>query len=123
MAKKSKHSKAEITAKLAQADQLATQGKQQSDIARAIGVSIMTLHRWRKAVLTSASAPSSANNQLSPPQVGRISELQLENSRLRRLLTDLLLEKMKLEEALASNKFTHLADGTGVHQATRAIRE
>ena len=48
MAKKSKHSKAEITAKLAQADQLATQGKQQSDIARAIGVSIMTLHRLAK---------------------------------------------------------------------------
>jgi hypothetical protein len=30
---------------------------------------------------------------------GRIAELQLENSRLRRLVTDLLLEKIKLEEA------------------------
>jgi hypothetical protein len=29
----------------------------------------------------------------------RIAELQLENSRLRRLVTDLLLEKVKLEEA------------------------
>src|SRR5207302_4194556 len=29
----------------------------------------------------------------------RIAELQLENSRLRRLVTDLLLEKIKLEEA------------------------
>ena len=29
----------------------------------------------------------------------RISELQLKNSRLRRLVTDLLLEKIKLEEA------------------------
>jgi hypothetical protein len=28
----------------------------------------------------------------------RIAELQLENSRLRRLVTDLLLEKVKLEE-------------------------
>jgi hypothetical protein len=29
----------------------------------------------------------------------RITELQIENSRLRRLVTDLLLEKVKLEEA------------------------
>jgi hypothetical protein len=32
----------------------------------------------------------------------RIAELQLENSRLRRLVTDLLLEKIKLEEAAKS---------------------
>jgi hypothetical protein len=32
----------------------------------------------------------------------RIAELQLENSRLRRLVTDLLLEKIKLEEAAQS---------------------
>jgi hypothetical protein len=31
-------------------------------------------------------------------QARRISELQLENSRLRRLVTDLLLEKINLEE-------------------------
>jgi hypothetical protein len=30
----------------------------------------------------------------------QIRELQLENSRLRRLVTDLLLEKVKLEEGL-----------------------
>jgi hypothetical protein len=34
----------------------------------------------------------------------RIAELQLENSRLRRLVTDLLLEKVKLEEALQAGK-------------------
>src|SRR6516164_11203068 len=33
----------------------------------------------------------------------RITELQLENSRLRRLVTDLLLEKVKLEEAAQVN--------------------
>jgi hypothetical protein len=35
----------------------------------------------------------------------RIAELQLENSRLRRLVTDLLLEKVKLEEAAQSQSF------------------
>src|SRR5712691_5240354 len=49
MAKKKRHSKVEIATKLAQANGLATQGKLQSDIARTLGVSVMTLHRWRKA--------------------------------------------------------------------------
>src|SRR5262249_9424165 len=34
---------------LARANGLATQGKLQSEIARTLGVSVMTLHRWRKA--------------------------------------------------------------------------
>jgi hypothetical protein len=34
----------------------------------------------------------------------RITELQLENSRLRQLVTDLLLEKLKLEEAAQGQK-------------------
>jgi transposase-like protein len=46
--RKRKHPKAEIAVKLAQADDLAAQGKLQSEIARALGVSVMTLHRWRK---------------------------------------------------------------------------
>ena len=50
MAKKGKHSKTEIAAKLAQAGDLAAQGKLQSEIARTLGVSVMTLHRWRKTV-------------------------------------------------------------------------
>jgi hypothetical protein len=33
-------------------------------------------------------------------QMSQIRELQLENSRLRRLVTDLLLEKVKLEEGV-----------------------
>ena len=96
MAKKGKHSKAEIAAKLAQAGDLATQGKLQSEIARTLGVSIMTLHRWRKM---SHAASARLNERDQAPHPGRIAELQLENSRLRRLVTDLLLEKMKLEEA------------------------
>jgi putative transposase len=96
MAKKAKHSKAEIAAKLAQADNLATQGKLQSEIARTLGVSVMTLHRWRK--LPAMPAGSNGSSQIQPQT--RIAELQLENSRLRRLVTDLLLEKIKSEEAL-----------------------
>ena len=49
MAKRKRHSRVEIVTKLAQANDLATQGKLQSEIARTLGVSVMTLHRWRKA--------------------------------------------------------------------------
>jgi hypothetical protein len=36
----------------------------------------------------------------------RIAELQLENSRLRRLVTDILLEKIKLEETAQRQPFS-----------------
>jgi DNA invertase Pin-like site-specific DNA recombinase len=49
MAKKKRHSRVEIATKLAKANDLATQGKLQSEIARTLGVSVMTLYRWRKA--------------------------------------------------------------------------
>jgi putative transposase len=104
MAKKAKHSKAEIAAKLAQAGDLATQGKLQSEIARTLGVSVMTLHRWRKMSLAPRAASAEPSQLDRAPQPGRIAELQLENSRLRRLVTDLLLEKMKLEEAVELGK-------------------
>jgi transposase-like protein len=94
-----RHSRAEIATKLAEANDLATRGKLQSEIARTLGVSVMTLHRWRKAP-PGASEPD-------PTRGGRIAELQLENSRLRRLVTDLLLEKIKLEEATYDDVLVH----------------
>jgi hypothetical protein len=98
MAKKKRHSRAEIATKLAQANGLATQGKLQSAIARTLGVSVMTLHRWRKA--SHAPEPAHEVGQLNGArgQDDRIAELQLENSRLRGLVTDLLLEKIRLTE-------------------------
>ena len=99
MAKKTKHSKAEIAAKLAQAGDLATRGKLQSEIARTLGVSVMTLHRWRKLSSAPQTMPANGSNQIDRVPGARLAELELENSRLRRLVTDLLLEKMKLEEA------------------------
>ena len=98
-----RHSKREIAAKLAQAETLAAEGKIQSEIARVLDVSVMTLHRWRKS-------PPPQSSEISPADhAGRmaterdvdvlISDLQFENSRLRRLVTDLLLETMELQEA------------------------
>jgi hypothetical protein len=44
MAKKKRYSRVEIATKLAKANDLARQGKLQSEIARTLGVSVMTLH-------------------------------------------------------------------------------
>ena|SRR6516165_1586971 len=103
MAKKKRHSRVEIASKLAQANDLATQGKLQSEIARTLGVSVMTLHRWRKAPPGPQSEFVAIQEAGQPDRTrgggDRIAERQVENSRLRRLVTDLLLEKVKLEEA------------------------
>jgi putative transposase len=47
MVKRRRHSATEIIAKLRQADEMAAEGRLQSDIARSLGVSVMTYHRWR----------------------------------------------------------------------------
>ena len=97
-----KHSKPEVAAKLAQAEVMAAQGMLQSEIARTLGVSVMTLHRWRKLPVEASPATSpgdpAARSEDELDREMRIADLQLENSRLRRLVTDLLLEKMRLEE-------------------------
>ena len=103
---KKKHSRAEITKKLAEASDLASQGKPQSEIAQTLGVSVMTLHRWRKMPRDIAPTEFVEVDQFEQElgEDSRIEELLLENSRLRRLLTDLLLEKMKLEDAARANR-------------------
>jgi transposase-like protein len=104
--KKKRHSRVEIATKLAEANDLATQGKLQSEIARTLGVSVMTLHRWRKALLGVQAAVVAPHYTGQPDGTrgadDRIVELQLEISRLRRLVSDLLLGKIKLEEAAQS---------------------
>ena len=97
-----RHSPAEISAKLEQAEALAANGRVQSEIAKALGVSVMTLHRWRKIDHPAARAPSPAFEAAHGASRGLadiVAELQMENRQLRKLVTDLLLEKIKLEEA------------------------
>jgi putative transposase len=108
MAKKKRHTEAEITSKLGEAAALSAKGLTQGEIAQALGISIMTFHRWRNAkpnrspvALPRAISANEQNlNPGGPEQErqSRIAELQLENMRLRKLVTDLLLEKMSLED-------------------------
>ncbi len=116
MARQKRHSRVEVATKLAHANDLARQGKLQTEIARTLGVSVMTLHRWRKAPPAPRPAHEADGPDWTPGGGDRIAELRLENSRLRRLVTDLLLEKIKLEEAAQRTKTV------GVTRRKRASR-
>ncbi|WP_061029521.1 helix-turn-helix domain-containing protein [Bradyrhizobium sp. CCH5-F6] len=107
-----RHASDEISAKLAQANELAAKGKTQREISKALGVSIMTYHRWKKMLKSSPAAdnrvraldsiPRSAANDASSDET--IRRLELENAQLRRLVTDMLLEKLKYEEELRARQ-------------------
>jgi hypothetical protein len=111
--RKKRHSEAEVSAKLAEADLLTAEGLTQGAVAKALGISVMTYHRWRKAhpqVDRATNHDKSQTASIIPgisPTVrergNRLAELQLENLRLRKLVTDLLLEKMKLEDEWEQN--------------------
>ena len=94
-----KHSREEIATKLSKADELHERGKTQAEIARTLGVSAMTYHRWRKT----RSQPGLNGTRVLLPQ-STLEELHKENRRLRQLLTDLSLEKLKLQEILRALK-------------------
>jgi putative transposase len=104
-----KHSHEEILLKLVRADELDRAGNSQVEICKALGVSVMTLHRWRKLPLRKNDARppqgrvAEGKMLTNPPTIDDLrqvlEELTLENQRLRKLVTDLLLEKMRLEEA------------------------
>ena len=106
-----KHSRQEIRLKLEEAAELERAGRSQVEVCKVLGVSVMTFHRWRKLPMVAKAkldAPAIVPEQLSgaePLNVAEmarlVEELSVENRRLRRIVTDLLLEKIKIEEAAA----------------------
>ena len=91
MARK-RHTAEEIVAKLRQVDVLMAQGRLVADAVRAIGVTEVTYYRWRNEY-----------GGLKGNQVKRLKELETENSRLRRAVSDPTLDKLILAEAANGN--------------------
>ena len=87
-----RHKPEEIVAKLRQVDVLASQGQSIADAVRAIGVTEVTYYRWRQEY----------GGQKSD-QVRKLKDLEAENARLRRAVSDLTLDKMILKEAARGN--------------------
>lgn len=82
----------EIVTKLRQVDVLVSQGSSVADAIRQIGVSEVTYYRWRQEF-----------GGLKIEQVKRLKDLEVENARLRRAVSDLTLDKLILEEAARGN--------------------
>ena len=82
----------EIVAELRQVDVLTGQGKSISEAVRTIGVTDTTFFRWRAEY-----------GGMKSDQVRRLKELELENTRLRRAISDLTLDKLILTEASRGN--------------------
>ena len=87
-----RHKPEEIVAKLRQVDVLVSQGKPVAEAVRAIAVTEVTYYRWRQEY-----------GGLKGDQVKRLKELEAENLRLRRAVSDLTLEKLILKEAAGGN--------------------
>ena len=82
----------EIVAKLRQVDVLVSQGRPVAEAVRSIGVTPFTYCRWRREY-----------GGLKTDQVKRLRELEKENERLRKAVSDLTLEKLILREAASGN--------------------
>ena len=80
-----KHKPEEIVAKLRQVDVLVSQGQSVAEAVRSISVTQFTYYRWRKEF-----------GGLKTDQVKRLKELEKENERLRKAVSDLTLEKLIL---------------------------
>jgi transposase-like protein len=93
MGRKRAHTPEETVAKLRQVEVLTAQGKTVSEAVRTIGVTDQTYYRWRAEF-----------GGLKLDQVKRLKELERENARLRKAVSDLTLDKVILKEA-ASGKY------------------
>jgi len=82
----------EIVSKLRQVEVLQGQGMSVSDAVRQIGVTQNTYYRWRKLY-----------GGMGRDQLKRLKELEKENQRLRRAVSDLTLDKLILTEAAKGN--------------------
>jgi putative transposase len=82
----------EIVSKLRQVDVLVAQGNNVPDAVRSIGVTQVTYYRWRREY-----------GGLQMDQVKRMKDLELENQRLRKAVSDLTLDKLILAEAAKGN--------------------
>ena len=85
----------EIVSKLRQVEVLQGQGMSIGDAVRQIGVTQQTYYRWRKLY-----------GGMGREQLKRLKELEKENQRLRRAVSDLTLDKLILTEAAPGNVWT-----------------
>ena len=82
----------DILYKLREADIHISQGKTVAETIRLLGISDVSYYRWRRDY-----------GGMNTTQVKRLKELEKENQRLRKAVSDLTLDKLILQEAAKGN--------------------
>ncbi len=77
---------------LRKAEVVLAQGRKVAEMCRDLGVSEQTYYRWRKEY-----------GGMKISQAKRLKDLERENTRLKRAVADLTLDKLILQEALEGN--------------------
>jgi putative transposase len=86
--KKSKFTEAQIVFALRQADN----GVKVEEVCRKLGISDATFYNWKKKY-----------GSLGVSELRKLKELEEENSRLKKIVADLSLDKQMLQEVLKKN--------------------
>ena len=89
---KKQFSGTEIVGKLRQADVLIAHGKTVPEVCREIGVTSQTYYRWRNKY-----------GGMSPDMIKQLRELQKENTRLRKIVSDQAIDIAILKEVAQGN--------------------
>lgn len=90
MSRGKRYSTEQIIGFLREAEVLLSQGQKLGDVCRKLGISEQSYYRWRKMY-----------GGLKVDQARQFKELERENARLRKAVSELTLDKMILNEALS----------------------
>ena len=87
-----RHTAEQIVTKLREADVLVGKGQTIDEACRQLGITNQTYYKWRKEY-----------GGLQVDQAKRLKELEVENSRLRKVVADLVMDNTILKEAARRN--------------------
>ena len=90
--KRKRYSPEQIIAMLREAEVKISQGMTAIEVSRQLGISEQTYYRWRKEY-----------GGLKTSQAKKMKDLEKENTRLKKAVADLTLDKLILQEALEGN--------------------
>ena len=90
--KRKRYSPEQIIAMLREAEVKISQGMAVGEVSRQLGIAEQTYYRWRKEY-----------GGLKTTQARKMKDLEKENTRLKKAVTDLTLDKLILQEALEGN--------------------
>ncbi len=90
--KRTRHTPEQVIRKLRDADRILAEGRGVAEVAKELGVSENTYHRWRNQY-----------GGMKADDVKRLKELERENTRLKAIVADQALECRALKEVARGN--------------------